>query len=94
VERAKLAAALERVATGCRAAAVAFSDGERFSVNWSALPWKKLGLVGAGGAFAAIAAVIPEPVTVFGIHLQHVLMVAAGILAGWAKRAPGDIKAE
>lgn len=63
-------------------------------MNWQLVPWKKLGLVGAGGACAAIAAVIPETMTVFGIHLQHVLMVAAGILAGWAKRAPGDSKAE
>lgn len=63
-------------------------------MNWPALPWRKIGLVGAGGAFAAIAAVIPDTLTVAGIHVQHVLMVAAGIMAGWAKRAPGDIKAE
>lgn len=63
-------------------------------MNWSAVPWKKLGLVGVGGALAAIAAFIPESVTVLGVHVQHVLLAAAGVMAGWAKRAPGDIKAE
>lgn len=62
-------------------------------MNWSAVPWKKLGLVGAAGAVGAIAALVPETTMVFGVHLQHILMAAAGVLAGWAKRAPGDIKA-
>lgn len=63
-------------------------------MNWQAVPWKKLALVGGGAACAAIAAILPETMTVFGLHVQHVLLAAAGVLAGWAKRAPGDVKAE
>lgn len=63
-------------------------------MNWALVPWKKLALVGAAGAAGAIAAMIPEAVTVFGVDVQHVLLALAGVLAGWAKRAPGDTKAE
>lgn len=62
-------------------------------MNWSVLPWKKLSLLAAAIALATVAARVPETLMIYGIAVQHVLLVAAGAIAGWTKRAPGDVKA-
>lgn len=62
-------------------------------MNWSAIPWKKVILVAISGAFGAAAVAIPDTVLIMGVSVQHVLIAAAAAMAGWAKRAPGDIKA-
>ena len=93
MQRARIAHDLERIRDACDDAALSFTDGERITVNWKALPWKKLLLVAAGGAVAALAANVPDTAHIAGVSVQHILFTAAGALAGWAKKAPGDIKA-
>lgn len=90
--RSRLAHDLEVLERACAATAYGFTD-ERAPMNWTHLPWKKLVLLAGGGGLTAVAANIPESITIFGISVQHVLLLAAGAVAGWAKRAPGDIKA-
>jgi hypothetical protein len=92
LERAQLAYALERARDACADAALVYAEGD--PMNWKVIPWKKLGLLALAGAAGAVAAGIPETTTLFGVNLQHILIAAAGAFAGWAKRAPGDIKAE
>lgn len=74
-------------------AAVGGDEERGIPVNWRLIPWKKLVLVALAGAVGAAAAVIPPSVLLFGLGVQKALLVASGLLAGWAKRAPGDVKA-
>jgi len=62
-------------------------------MNWNVVPWKKIALLAGAGALTAVATLVPESLVVAGIGVQHVLLIAAGALAGWIKRAPGDVKA-
>lgn len=62
-------------------------------MNWSLVPWKKLILVALAGGLGALAAAIPADWLLVGFSVQKGLLLVTGILAGWAKRAPGDVKA-
>jgi hypothetical protein len=92
--RTRLATTLEEAANACYVAASGFAVAERVAVNWRALPWKKFALLALAGGVGAVAAAISPETLVFGLGVQKSLLVVAGLLGGWAKRAPGDVKAE
>lgn len=55
-------------------------------MNWKALPFSKILLIVAGGVLFGVTKVVPDG------PIHEALLVAAGALAGWAKRSPGDAK--
>lgn len=92
--RTRLATTLEEAGDACYAAASGFAVTERLTVNWAKVPWKKMALLALAGAVGTVAANVSDQTQIFGTSVQHILIAASAMLLGWAKRAPGDTKAE